>query len=74
MSCYVVTGSRVDHPTWACCDEHPKMVAAMREAEARGNRQESCLIAPMPDGDAVLAAHAFDDLTFLLGLLDGDAS
>lgn len=70
MSCEVTTGCRLDHATWPCCDETPEMIEATERAHRAGKVQESCLVAPMPYPDAVLAAHAVEDLRFLLAMLE----
>ena len=68
LSCYVTTGARLDHPSWKPCDETDAMQDAVRHAH--GKPQEACYDAPIPYDDAVFAAHAQDDLAYLLSVID----
>lgn len=69
LSCDVTTGSRLDHPTWVCCDEIPAMQEAVRLAKGSGRKQEECVYAPIPHADAKFLAHAQEDVTALLAML-----
>lgn len=69
LSCEVLTGCRLDHPTWVCCDETPEMQEEVRRAKAAGKRQEDCPYAAIPYSDAEFLSHAQEDVTYLLGHL-----
>lgn len=69
LSCEVVTGARLDHPDWVCCDEHPTMQETSRRRREAGRVQEDCPYAPIPWPDAEFLSHAHEDVTYLLGAL-----
>jgi|SRR5690242_11036834 len=66
LSCDVMTGWRLDHPDWVCCDEIPAMQEAVRLAKEAGRKQEDCVFAAIPYADAEFLAHAQEDVAYLL--------